>query len=83
MNDRLCQEDIDCYRVNYDPAGWKKIAAERGPGCVIIGSVDAIRVLCNEVEALWAGKDGISRCLACECMTKTVGKCGKCGQEKA
>ena len=43
--------DIDCYRTNYDKAGWLKYA--NGSFVTMpVGVLDAIKTLCDEVERL-------------------------------
>lgn len=45
------QDDIDCYRINYDKKKWLNHAID---GWVELptGILDAVMCLCNEVERL-------------------------------
>ena len=63
------QPDIATYRINYDLAGWQKIADEQGHLCAPFGAILAVNALCDEVEELrqilrnayevYAGSEGI------------------------
>ena len=44
------KKDIECYRINYDKAGWEIVIA-RG-GVLPPGILDAVHALCDEVERL-------------------------------
>jgi hypothetical protein len=46
------QLDIATYRINYDLAGWQKIADEHGHMCAPFGAILAVNALCDEVEKL-------------------------------
>ena len=45
-------KDIECYRINYNIDGWKRISEEHGYLCAPFGAILAINALCDEVESL-------------------------------
>ena len=49
----ISEEDLACYRINYDPAPYEEAVRRGGDQLVVpIGAAWAIRALCDEVERL-------------------------------
>ena len=47
----VTKADTDCYRKNYGP-GWHKYQNGQGWVMLPVGILDAIKILCDEVDRL-------------------------------
>ena len=48
----ISEDDIECYRVNYDKAGWEKVTDGWTKNNVVPGAIIAIDRLLNEIETM-------------------------------